>query len=248
MFTFQQRCWLLVVPLVASCNGGSPPSAPTRSTPPSISITGTDLILVGSSETFTALSETGAALGGTWGTDAPTVAAVEAYTGRVTAVGTGTATIFVDAKGIRATKSIRTLPNFSGTWTGMYEETACAASGDFVALGVCPTSEYDFAIGQMKMTLTQTRDSVSGEVKLRGGTASDVSGNISPEGTLTFTGAARDSKFDIELHNVRFELPQRDEMTGTFEEVYLSRTAAPSGGWRMVSRIRTMTRYRPTGN
>ena len=246
MSTFQKRWWLVVLPLIASCNGGSPPSAPTLPTPASISITGTDLILVGSSDTFTALSETGAALEGMWGTDAPTVAAVEAYTGRVTAVGTGTATIFVDAKGIRATKSIRTLPNFSGTWAGMYEETACEASGDFVALRVCPTSEYDFAIGQMKMTLTQTRDSVSGEVNLRGGTASDVSGNISPEGTLTFTGAARDSKFDIELHNVRFELPQRDEMTGTFEEVYLSRTAAPSGGWRMVSRIR-MTRYRPIG-
>jgi hypothetical protein len=243
MFTFQIRCWLLVLPLIASCNGGSPPSAPTRPSPASISITGTDLILVGSSETFTALNETGAALGGWWGTDAPTIAAVEAYTGRVTAVGSGTATIFVDAKGTRATKSIRTLPNFSGTWGGTYEETACEASGDFVVLRVCPISEYDFHIGQMRMTLTQIRDSVSGEVKLRGGMVSDVSGNISPEGTLTFTGAARDqSKFDIELQNVRFELPQRDEMTGTFEEVYLSRIATPSGGWRMVSRIRKMIR------
>ena len=242
MFTFQKRCWLLLLPLIASCNGGSPPSAPTRPSPASITITGTDLILVGSSEMFTALSETGAALGGMWGTDASTVATVEAYSGRVTAVGTGTATIFVDAAGIRATKSIRTLPNFSGTWAGMYEETACEASGDFVVLRVCPISEYDFAIGQMRMTLTQTRDSVSGEVKLRGGTVSDVSGNISPQGTLTFTGAARDqSKFDIELQNVRFELPQREEMTGTFEEVYLSRIATPSGGWRMVSRIRKMT-------
>ena len=84
---------------------------------------------------------------------------------------------------------------------------------------------------------------MSGEVKLRGGMVSDVPGNISPEGTFTFTGAARDeSKFDIELQNVRFELPQRDEMTGTFEEVYLSRIATPSGGWRMVSRIRKMIR------
>ncbi len=243
MFTFQKRWWFLVLPLMASCNGGGPPSAPTRQTPLSISITGTDLILVGSSDTFTALNETGTALGGMWGTDAPTVAAVDAYTGRVTAVGTGTATIFVDANGIRGTKSIRTLPNFSGTWTGMYEETACEASGDFVVLRVCPISEYDFAVGQMKMTFTQTRDNVSGEVKLRGATVSEVSGNISPEGTLTFSGTAREqSKFDIELHNVRFELPQRDQMTGTFEEVYLSRTAVPSGGWRVASRIRTMTR------
>ena len=124
----------------------------------------------------------------------------------------------------------------------MYEETACEASGDFVVLRVCPISEYDFAIGQMRMMLTQTRDSVSGEVKLRGGTVSDVSGNISPQGTLTFTGAARDqSKFDIELQNVRFELPQREEMTGTFEEVYLSRIAilAAGGEWFEFARLLT---------
>ena len=64
---------------------------------------------------------------------------MEAYSGRVTAVCTGTATIFVDAAGIRATKSIRTLPNFSGTWAGMYQETACEASGDFVVLRSAPS-------------------------------------------------------------------------------------------------------------
>jgi hypothetical protein len=242
MFTFQTRCWLLVLPLAAAC-GGSVPSAPTSPTPARISITGPDLILVGSTEPFSALSETGAALGGMWGTDAPAVAAVEAYTGRVTAVGPGTATIFVDVRGTRATTSIRTLQNFGGTWAGTYEETACEANGDFVALRVCPDSAWDFATGAMKITLTQTGERVAGEVELRGGTVTDVSGTISPDGTLTFTGAAREqSRFTIELQNVRFEIPQRDQMTGTFDEVYSSRTAAPRGGWRMVSRIRWMSR------
>ena len=245
MFAVQKRCWVIVLPLIASCTGGSPASPPTRPTPASISISGTDLILVGSSATFTAVSQTGAALAGMWGTDAPTVASVEAYTGRVTAVGTGTATIFMDANGVRGSTSIRTLSNFSGVWGGMYEETACEANGDFVVLRICPDSEYDFAVGEMRMTLTQTRDSVSGEIRLRGGTVAGVSGTISREGTLTFTGAAWDeSMFHIELQNVRFDVSEGDQMTGTFEEVYSSRTAARSGGWRMVSRLRGMSRWR----
>lgn len=243
MRTFPSRCWLVVLPLAVSCGGGSPASAPTRPTPARISITGTDFLLIGSSAPLTALSETGAALGGLWGTDAPEVAAVEAYTGLVTAVGTGTATVFVDVKGVRATKSIRTLPDFGGTWAGSYEETGCEASGDFVKLGVCPDSEYDFGTGSMRMTLTQARERVSGELRLRGGTITEVSGSVSPEGTLTFAGSATgQSRFHIELQNVRFEFRQPNALAGTFDEVYSSRLASPSGGWRMASRIRGMSR------
>lgn len=243
MSTFvRRRYWLLFLPLAASCNG-SPPSAPTTPAVTSISITGTDLILVGNSERFTAAGNTGTPLEGMWGSSAPTVATVEAYTGRVTAVGTGTATIFVDVKGVRGTTTIRTLPNFSGTWAGGYEETACEANGDFVALRICPIGDYDFARGSMRMIVTQTRESVSGQLRLREGDVSDVSGNVSPEGTLTLTGAVRDqSRFTIELQNVRFELLQQNQMTGTFDEVYSSRTPPPSGGWRMTSRIRSMVR------
>jgi hypothetical protein len=73
---------------------------------------------------------------------------VEAYSGRVTAVGTGTATIFAEAGGVRGTMTIRTLPNFSGSWSGSFKETGCEVTGDFAALGVCSDSEYDSGFGK----------------------------------------------------------------------------------------------------
>ena len=104
----------------------------------------------------------------------------------------------------------RTLPNFSGLWKGYYAETGCEASGDLANLGLCPGSEYDFATGEMTMTLTQDRTSVSGEFTLTAYRVSDVCGSVATDGTLTFTAAARNqSQLNLELQNVRFELPEK---------------------------------------
>ena len=91
-------------------------------------------MLVGNSETFTAAGDAGGLTAPRWGSDAPTVAIVDAGTGRVMAVGTGTATIYVDTDGIRGTKLIRALPNFGGSWYGRYTNIDCQASEDFLRL------------------------------------------------------------------------------------------------------------------
>jgi hypothetical protein len=150
MSTLLQRCWPLGLAVAVACGGSSPPIAPAPSLT-NITVNGSDLLLIGQSETFTALGNTGAPVStASWGTDAPTVVTVEGYTGRITAVGTGTATIFADLGGIRGTKTIRTVPDFTGYWSGLYEETGCEATGDWAVLRVCPGSEYDFVISQMK--------------------------------------------------------------------------------------------------
>jgi hypothetical protein len=236
---FMKGWWLVCLVLAAGCGSGAGVGSPTPipSSLTSITVTGTDLLLVGASEMFTAAGNTGALTRPLWGSDAPTVATVDAGTGQVTAVGTGTATIFVDANGIRGTKLIRTLPNFGGSWHGWYEETDCQASGDYALLGLCS----DLSIGEMRMTLTQNRDSISGVFALLDdGKASDVSGSVSPEGTLTFTGTQEQFNFNLQLQNVRFELPRKGQMTGTFEQVYSSRTTSLSGTWRVFSRLRDM--------
>ncbi|MGI8619222.1 MAG: Ig-like domain-containing protein, partial [Gemmatimonadaceae bacterium] len=105
--------WLVCLALAAACggDGSSTPTVPTVPNVTSITVTGSDLLFVGTSETFTAAGNTGALNAPRWGSDAPTVATVDILTGQVTAVGTGAATIFVDATpGIRGTKLIRTLP------------------------------------------------------------------------------------------------------------------------------------------
>lgn len=244
MPTLLQRCWPLGIAMAVACGGSSPPIAPTPSLT-NITVNGSDLLLIGQSETFTALDNTGAPVStASWGTDAPTVVSVEANTGRITAVGTGTATVFADFGGIRGTKTIRTVPDFTGYWSGWSEQTGCEATGDWAALRVCPESEYDFTLSPMTMRLTQDRDTVSGTFRLGGRYAPEaaiVSGRVSPDGTLTFTGTARDSVLNVEFQNVRFELPHKGEMmTGTFEQLYSSTTSSRSGTFRVFARLRTM--------
>ena len=247
MSTLLKKYWLFGLAVAVACGGSSPPIAPAPSLT-NITVNGNDLLLIGQSETFTALGNTGAPVTTAWwGTDAPTVVTVEGYTGRITAVGTGTATIFADLGGIRGTKTIRTLPDFTGSWSGWYEQTGCEATGDWAVLRACPDSEYDFHISQMEMTLTQDRDTVSGTFRLGGRLgpeAAIVSGRASPDGTLTFTGTftgtARDSVVNVELQNVRFELPLKGEMmTGTFELLSRS-TSSRSGTLRVFAKLRSM--------
>jgi hypothetical protein len=243
MTTLLKNCSLLGLAVAVACGGSSPPIAPAPSLT-NITVNGSDLLLIGQSETFTALGNTGAPVTTAWwGTDAPTVVTVEGYTGRITAVGTGTATIFADLGGIRGTKTIRTVPDFTGYWSGLYEQTGCEATGDRAGLRGCPDSEYDFYISEMKMRLTQDRDTVSGTFSLGGGRPETplVSGRASPDGTLTFTGTAGDSVVNVELQNVRFEVPRKGEMmTGTFELLYSSSTSIRSGTLRVFAKLRTM--------
>lgn len=236
-----KRRWLVCLAFAAGCGSGAGVGSPTPITPSlsSITVTGTDLLLIGTSETFTVAGNTGTLTRPLWGSDAPSVATVDPGTGQVTAVGTGTATIFVDANGIRGTKLIRTLPNFAGSWHGLSQETACEASGDFAVLRLC-LSPPDYSIDEMRMTLTQNRDSISGGFTLSYGSG-DVSGSVSPEGTLTFTGTVRDPfDFKLQLQNVRFEWLQKGQMTGTFEQVYSSGKTSRSGTWRVFSQLRGM--------
>jgi hypothetical protein len=245
MLTLLRLWWLPCLALAAACSdGGTRTVTPLNPSPTTFSVTGSDLMVVGNSETFAAVGITGAALTALrWGSDAPTVATVDPLTGQVTAVGAGAATIFADGPSIRGAKLIRTLPNFGGSWKGTYEETGCEASGDLANRGVCSGSEYDFAIADMTMTLKQDRASVSGEFTLLGYRASDVSGSVSTDGTLTFTAAAlNQSQLKLELQNVRFELPEKVRMTGSFEQVYTSRTTSQSGTWRIFASLRSMQR------
>src|SRR5262245_28768234 len=114
----------------AACGGdGGTPAAPTPMVQSVTVASSSDLIFIGASETFTATAAmssggTQSVTGGTWGTDSPSVASVDS-TGRVTGVGSGMATIFVDFQGRRGTKLIRGLPNYQGAWSGSYAITGC---------------------------------------------------------------------------------------------------------------------------
>jgi hypothetical protein len=246
-----RHSWIVCLALAGACGGGAP-STPTAPAPriTSIAITGSDLLLVGNSEKFTAANDTAALTAPRWGSDAPTVATVDVLTGLVTAVGTGTATIFVDESGIRGTKLIRTLPDFGGSWRGQIRQTGCPSSGDFVGL-LCDDVDLalDFGNGGPFLTLTQNRDRISGSYAFA---PFDVSGSVSPQGTLSFSGSQTRTLFyknqlhDVraELQNVRFESTQSGHMTGTFEQVWSSVTGSLRGTVRISYELVGMTRVR----
>lgn len=229
----------------AACGGSKSPAAPSTPTPVVQSITVTSpssMLRIGATETFTATAamSDGASRpvsGGQWGSDNPAVATVEPTTGRVTGVGSGTATIYVDYQGRRGTKLIRVVPDFQGTWSGSYFINACQQSGDFIILDFCG----DFPPGLVlptNLVLTQTDDRVEGRFFL-GTLAGDGRGPIDGGGTLTLTGTIASSGLTIDTAwLLRSETVGR--ATGRFDAVV--RAAGAIGEGRIQATIRDLNR------
>ena len=131
--------------LAVACGGSA--SAPTPNLA-SLSISAPDgLLFLGESYTFTTTLRrsdgTTVAGGGTWGTDAPTVASVQTVTGLVQVVGLGEATIFVDHQGQRATKRIRSTVRYRGTFSASWRVASCTQTAAWAAINSCA----DYAAG-----------------------------------------------------------------------------------------------------
>jgi hypothetical protein len=225
------------------CGGSDSPSAPSP-TVQSITVTSSsDLLHVGATETFTAsatLSDgsTHAVTGGVWGGDAPFVASVEAGTGRVTGVGSGMVTIFVDAEGRRGTKLVRGLPNYQGTWSGSYYVTGCSQTGAFALADICRDTFSVNRVLPISMINTQSRDAVNGQFAL-GTIAGSGTGPIQTNGELTFAGTARSG--DLSLDTAwSMQSAQAGRITGSGS--FIVRFAGLSGEARVNVTVRDLNR------
>lgn len=235
---------LFVLAAAAGCGGGG--SSPTQASGPPASITvssSSDQLHIGAAETFTATAvlgngQTRAVTGGVWGGDAPSVATVEGSTGRVTGVGSGMVTIFVDYQGARGTRLIRVLPDFQGTWSGSYIVNACTQTGAFALADVCDDTFSANRVLPMNMTTTQTRDAVNGQFSL-GSVAGSGSGPIQTHGELNFAGTARSGDLSLDttwsLHSA-----QPGRITGAAR--FIVRFAGLSGEARVDVSIRDLNR------
>jgi hypothetical protein len=227
-----------------ACGGGDSPTGPSSRTPSSITVnSSSDQLHVGASETFTATAvldngQTQAVTGGVWGGDAATVAAVEASTGRVTGVGSGMVTVFVDYQGARGTKLMRILPNFQGTWSGSYIVNGCSQTGAFALADICGDTLSTNRVLPMSMTTTQSRDAVNGQFAL-GTIVGSGTGPVQTHGELNFAGTARsgDLSFDTfwSMHS-----SQPGRITGTSS--FIIRFAGLSGEARADVTIRDLNR------
>jgi hypothetical protein len=200
-----------------------------------------DLIFIGASDTFTATASlsTGGSqpvTSGAWGSDTPGVATVDA-TGKVTGVGSGMATIFVDYQGRRGTKLIRGLPNFQGAWSGSYAVTACTQNGDFARINFCS----NFSVNRVlptNLNLTQDRDRVQGRFFL-GTLGGDGSGPVQGNGQLLLTGAIQDPAATLET-TWSLVSPTAGRITGSLSFIW--RTSGLSGDMRVSADIRDLNR------
>lgn len=233
---------LVLLLLTAACGGDS--ATGPSGTPSSITVNSTsDQLHIGATETFSASAvssggATQAVTGGVWAGDAPNVASVESNTGRVTGIGSGMVTIFVDYQGARGTKLIRVLPNFQGTWSGSYIVDGCSQSGAFALADICGDTFSANRVLPMSMTNTQSRDAVNGQFAL-GTIAGSGTGPIQTHGELNFTGTARSGDLSADttwsMHSAQ---PGRISGAASF----IMRFAGLSGEARVSVTIRDLNR------
>jgi hypothetical protein len=236
--SFREPILALAALAFVSCGGSSTPTAPSIT---NITVNASsDILLMGKSETFTAVASSGALSNPRWGSDNTAVATVDAATGLVAIVGLGAATIYVDSSGARGTKLIRTLPDFGGDWKGTYVLTGCQASGDFILGEFCSLFSPGSVL-PMQLHLTQTRDAVTGTFSF-GALPGNVTAGTAAGSTLSLTGLSTDPSIPVQLQNGRFDSTSSGAISGSFEQAWSFGITGLTGAARTTAEIQTMTR------
>lgn len=155
-----------VLSLAAAC--AESPSKPGGAAPiAALSIQSSGGLLLGETATLAAVATLPGGqtqtVSGTWTSDNPVIAAVEASTGLVTGLTSGPAIVSVDYAGHRASHTVVVRPNYAGTWTGRYTVTECRK---VLVLRDPKCSEPLTAAGEwgIVMQLSQSAGVVSGRV------------------------------------------------------------------------------------
>lgn len=182
--------------------------------------------------TFSSGSTTPIASG--FGTDTPSVATVSS-SGGVTGVSIGDVTIFVDYQGMRASKRVRVLPGYGGTFAGTYAVGTCVATGGFASPDPAEHFCTEFTTGRQLSIAMQSAQSadlttVTGQFAL-GNAVGTGAGTISSTGTLTYSGAiafAGDTT-RMDLRNWTATSPAPGRIAGSFEMVWTDSTVSGSG-------------------
>lgn len=170
-----------------------------------------------------------------FGTDTPGVATVSS-TGGITGVAIGDVTIFVDYQGMRASKRVRVLPGYGGTFGGTYVVSSCVATGDFVSTN--PDDNFCTGITNglvlsFAMQSTQSADltSLTGLFALSPTSIGSGSGTVSSAGVLTYSGglAFPGDTTRVDFRNFIATSPAPGRISGSFEMLWTDPTLTGSG-------------------
>jgi hypothetical protein len=239
------RSWAQAAVLAAMILGlpacGGSPTGPERVT---LALTpGTDFLAIGQTADFNltgshanGVQET---MQGTWGSDNTQVATVN--DGHVVAVGPGQATIYADCTHGRATRLLRVVPEYAGSWFGIYTYSECSATGDVATRRIC-NGFLPGGQALLGLRLSRNREHVTGTVIL-GTLTGDAAGDIGLSGSLTLAGSLRFEEDGFAEQIVLSEwdtIAERELMTGRFVQTWTMTDAA--GSMRVVCDIVRMTR------
>lgn len=191
----KRRTLLLAAGALVLINCGSSTTAPSGAAPTTTSVTvvsSSGQVFLGASEVFTAIAvlsngTQSPAVGGTWSTDAPAIAAVDSPTGRVSGATSGNANISIDYQGKRGTKGIRILPNYQGQWGGTYTVNSCVDTDQFLSTGFCASVFTAGSVLPLAFLFSQTNGSLSGLAALGSIVSSTGTSAISNDGSVVLT-------------------------------------------------------------
>jgi hypothetical protein len=156
--------------------------------------------------------------------------------GLVTGVGNGPATIYVISGGRQGQQTVRTVPDYQGSWSGGLRVTSCTQTETFASVNFCG----DFGVGSMdgySLSLTQSGEQLT--ARLAYGPSipfPSVATLIAANGTSSFSSTWLDVSSGLSIEaNVVINSLRVGELTGTVNEVW--RHPGASGEGRLVQDI-----------
>lgn len=228
-------CLALALTLV----GCSQVSSTAPSAPVALSMSpDTDLLTVAGTQQYslTATDTDGVsrAVRGVWTTHSSIASVAD---GLVRGVAPGTGAVSAEYGGMRVSRQLRVVPDYSGTWIGSFRIASCTESGLYVGLG-CVDAQLA-ADYQIVFVASQNRTAVTATVEAFGGAPVQTTGPIDVPGGLSLSGA---SAFTISGLPFVFEVVDwntmasgTDQMTGRFTLV--TRVAGVDGDYRLFCDI-----------
>ena len=167
--------------LATACGkGGGNPTAPSAAQVTSITVNGPDRVFLGRTETYSAAMAGGSATC-SWGGDAPHIGTISS-TGVLSGRGNGNVTIWCDAAGVRGTKLVQVVADYSGIWIGTYRVTGCQEFGEL--RGMCDEFRPN-RVFPLSGSFSQSNLTVTGSFDLGQITAPPVTGQVRQDGSMT---------------------------------------------------------------
>jgi hypothetical protein len=246
---------VFVLAPLAGCGGKDGSSSGPSSTP--ATVTGltvspdTAMLKANQTVTFTATASmsSGSAqpVQPAWASDNMTVLSID-NAGLARGLSNGLATVTATHQGAVATRLMRVVTDYQGTWAGDYVLRACDHSGDFRSVvEFCDREEGFWPGDQLPLTLvaTQDRDQATGQLAL-GEITGTMRGAIDDSGQLVGTAALT---FSVEGAVITFNVPtltvraDGDRLTGAF--VVTVTAAGLSGQGYLEADLRSVARTAP---